>query len=455
MSKTVSLNPTALMNRAFLRQLRQLEKNILVTKNNLSGIMGFETEYLLFDFEFNLVDEKVRNRVIENATFIKREIGASQIELVSRPFTLAEGLENLINEMQQMEQEAAAIAHAQNNRLARLGTYPGSFTDLEITDDRENYQMILDQFKSSRKHHLELHLGEVDLSSRVHELISGCQSTQMNVQVNYNQAAIDLLNKTIEISPLFIAIGANSPILDRRLTGLLETRNLIWEIGYDLRTYSEFLAALSTRVSFPHQYYANFHNYWATLYQQKHMKSDPRYAFSLNQKMNWKIARLKLVGGSGKPTACLLETRFIPIQPTLREDIALHLGVYALLDLSLSKGGERLLPVTFVKENFRRASCYGIDCELYYFTSDGKRITEYAATELINRAGERICDYWKRKSSSTATLVEEVLSKRLRVGPPALSLINNIRGNSKNTLLGTQEIKRIVSQNCIPVNEGS
>ncbi|MEF2966636.1 glutamate-cysteine ligase family protein [Paenibacillus sp. M1] len=448
MSKTVYMDQTAIMGRAFWEHLSELRSNVLVANSDLCGIIGFETEYLLTDRYFNLADEEMRNRLIGDAPFMKREIGASQIELVSRPFSLKDGTEHLIGEMEEMEQQAFAAASSYNNRLLRLGIYPGQITDLKITDDPSTYQTVLDQFKSERKRYLDLHLGAVNLSERAHELISGCQSTQMNMQVNYSQNAIHLLNKTIEISPMFIALGANSPIFDGRMTGLLETRHLVWEIGYDMRSYPEFVSEMNSRTSFPNQYYVNLNHYWTTLYQQKFMKYDPHNAFNLNQKMNWKIARLKLVGS--KPSVCLLETRFMPVQPTLKEDLALHLAVYALLDLSLANEPTQLLPIVFVKENFRRASRYGLDCEFYDLTPDRKGIVEYPVVRIIRQALELICEYWKRISLAASMLIEEVIGSRLAIGPPALALIKSIGPNPLNKNLVMADIKKIMSMHCVP-----
>ncbi len=246
----------------------------------------------------------------------------------------------------------------------------------------------------------------------MHEMIIGCQSSQLNIEIGYANACM-LLNRLMELAPFFMAIAVNSPIIDNKITNYLEVRELIWKNGYDLREINDIFSDKSFRTGFPVNYYDDINQYWRDMKQQMYMKYDLENAFANNQKMFWRVARIKLTNGK-----CLLESRFIPIQPTIEEDLAIQLSIYAMLVLYV-KTPLSLIPMSFVKENFRRAVKYGLKATVYVYDQHRRKIQEEPVIGVLNNMLDDIIRFWSEFSIDTAAIIETVFRNRFSRGTPA------------------------------------
>lgn len=422
------------MRKAFDEQINKNLSCINKIDVAIDHRIGLENEYFIIDKDKNPVTQSFRDSILQGELFFKKELGVSQIELNTIPISIEQGHEEVLHFIKEQENAIVKKAKKFGCSVIRMGFYPGNLDDIQATYDPEHNQKILNVYEKMRKDYFDCYIGDVNIGSRMHELISGCQASELNMEVDLDRA-IPVLNKTYEMSPLFIALSANSPIVNYSNSGYLEIRNIIWEKGYELRTFDKYCNDDSYRTYFPRDYYDNINQYWADVNSQIHIKHDECNAFINNQKMFWRLARLKLFNSK-----CILETRFMSMQPTCEEEIAIHMALYAMLMLSVEEKKD-LLPISFVKENFRRTTRYGVDTQLYDYENGTNKIKERYVCSMLEECLEKIVKYWSKISLNTAILIEDIFHKRLEKGPAALEQIEFFKTHTIEELMEHYAIK--------------
>jgi gamma-glutamyl:cysteine ligase YbdK (ATP-grasp superfamily) len=396
------------MEEAFARQLRERCHPAPHRDGRpLPVQVGVETEYLLVDEHNNLISEARRNRILEALDHSSPELGVSTLETHTDPVPLIDdhGACSLLREMQRIEDETAAAAGRHGCSLVRMGAYPGSFASLAVTQQPDRYQRLMDI--SHTLHGVDdntastVQIGEIQLPYKRCEVMSGCQSIHINMQITAGEQAIDLVNRSIELVPYLLALTANSPLMNCQPSGYKEFRVPLWEPLFTFPHIDAYYGVNTRRTGFPDYYYRGWDDYWRDVGRKLYMTHNPDEAFSSNVKEFWRTVRLKPC--PGKPTDCLLEVRAFSTQPTLEEDAALYLLLVALLRRSL-RNPRPLLPMSYTKVNFDQASRHGLDALLY--VSDGaghlfQRPAAAIAAELITQAIET----WRDISPEAADLV--------------------------------------------------
>jgi gamma-glutamyl:cysteine ligase YbdK (ATP-grasp superfamily) len=396
------------MEEAFAQQLRER-----CTPDPRSGerplplMVGVETEYLLVDAHNNLISEAQRNRVLEALDHSSPELGVSTLETHTDPVPLLDddGACSLLREMQRVEDETAATARNHGCALVRMGAYPGAFEKLAVTQQPNRYQRLLDI--AHTLHGVDdntapiVQIGEIQLPYQRCDVMSGCQSIHINMQVPAGEQAIALLNRSIEMVPYLLALTANSPLLNCRPSGYKEVRVPLWEPLFTFPHIDAYYGVNTRRTGFPDYYYRSWDDYWRDVGRKLYMTHDPDEALDSNVKQFWRTVRLKPC--PGHKTDCLLEVRAFSTQPTLAEDAALYLLLVALLKHS-QRNPRPLLPIAYTKVNFDQASRHGLDALLY--VSDGagnlfQRPAAAIAAEFITQAIE----LWRDISPEAADLV--------------------------------------------------
>ena len=400
------------MQSAFEKQLHVRLNEIRQADVAIEDKVGIENEYLIIDSNYKPVEQCIRDEIVREIPYTKCEIGASQLEFNSLPVSISCGMENLYIHICDFENKLIDRLKAYNCYALRMGCYPGSVNDLKVTTGNFMYQELLDEYYGLRKKCIVSTIGDISFEEKLHEMIIGCQSSQLNIEIGYANACM-LLNRLMELAPFFMAIAVNSPIIDNKITNYLEVRELIWKNGYDLREINDIFSDKSFRTGFPVNYYDDINQYWRDMKQQRYMKYDLENAFANNQKMFWRVARIKLTNGK-----CLLESRFIPIQPTIEEDLAIQLSIYAMLVLYV-KTPLSLIPMSFVKENFRRAVKYGLKATVYVYDQHRRKIQEEPVIGVLNNMLDDIIRFWSEFSIDTAAIIETVFRNRFSRGTPA------------------------------------
>lgn len=354
------------------------EEAILSSNTSIKNTIGIENEYLIIDEKGCLVSSDIRDKIISYTNYTQPELGQSQIEFCSEPFEVSRNWKEIVNTLLKHEDEINNVAARFNCRLVRIGCYPGDIKDIKICSSPQKNNIILDNFKKSKSSFIKS--VKNNFLDDAHLLLAGCQSSQLNIRIPYDQSAIKLLNITYETAPYFMTLSTNSSIIDNCNSNYEEIRPVLWEVGYDCRSFDDFLSNESSRCSLPKKYYEDLQDYWRDVASQTFMYNNPEEAFLTSQKMFWKIARIKFYGND---PICLLELRYMAIQDSMEKDILIHLFTYYYLlwRSDNSRNVVDLLPMSFLKENHRRACKNGIRSILYLKLNGD--IVELSAKEIL------------------------------------------------------------------------
>jgi gamma-glutamyl:cysteine ligase YbdK (ATP-grasp superfamily) len=408
MKKTSVINYQDAMRTAFDEQLSGMLVGYDLSVDEMTSMVGVENEYLLVTADGSLATEEVRDAVLNGCRDIQtsRELGRSQMEIITCPVDVCSGYRGLYDELYMAENVLRSVAQRLGCTLVRIGSYPGASGDILYTQHDDKYRRILEAFDDVLPKTGTTNIGDVGLNDNTTWLMGGCQATQLNIRVRSGDNAVYLLNRAIELSPSFIALSANSPFVNCRPTGYKDIRYVLWEMAYDMSGTMKSTFGVRRRTGIPNNYHENMDAYLDDVRNQPFMICDPDHAFSHQMKMYWRIARLKPCGKNF--ASSLLEIRCIPIQPTLLEDIAIHMLVYGLLSAYTRKHARRtgFLPINLVNENIYRACKGGLDAKLYCY-SDG-RIVEADAKEIVSSHIEMAVEEWNQKSKETADLVQSL-----------------------------------------------
>lgn len=409
---TIDLAHQRRMEEAFFRQLPERCRPGGEQERPLPMTVGIETEYLIVDEQGQLLPESVRNRMLELLPHSSPELGVSTIETHTDPVPIVDTSHGMIQEMQRVEQEAIQVASSLGCSLVRVGAYPGPFQDLAITQQPDRYQHLMDlchHFHALDEDDIPIiQIGTLTLPRKRCEVLSGCQSIHLNLQIPAGQVAIEMLNKTIELVPYLVALGAHAPLMDCRPSGYSEVRAALWEPLFTFPSVDVRYGVNSRRTGLPDYYYRSWDDYWRDVGRKLYLTGDVNHAFDSNIKQFWRTVRLKPCPGC--ETDCLLEMRALSTQPTLEEDAAFYLLLCGLL-LHREWRSRPLLPLEYVKVNLDQASRYGLHATLYTRDQTGE-ITRQPATAMAAQLLESALDVWSERSAEAVELVA-LLRRRL------------------------------------------
>jgi gamma-glutamyl:cysteine ligase YbdK (ATP-grasp superfamily) len=404
------------MEEVFYQQLYQrchpARRNGRLPPHDYPMMVGGETEYIMVDEQGNPAEEQTRNRVLGILEHSSPELGTSTIETHTRPVSVVgPDAMQLLDEAQRVEQETIAVASEQGCRLVRIGSYPGPFTDLGITQEPDRYQWIVDFAHTLHGPDApRVQIGQIMLPPERCNAMAGCQSMHINIQVPAGEAVIRMLNKSIEVVPALVALGAHSPLLNAQPSGYHEVRSFLWEPLFTFPHIDARHGVNTRRVGLPEYYYRSWDDYWRDVSYKLFMTDDIDKAFDSNMKHFWRTVRLKPC--PGKVHDCLLEIRALSTQPSVEEDVAFYLLLCGLLhdETWLLRP---LLPLEYVKVNFDQASKYGLHAEQYVVDTDGV-IRRYPARRVVTDLLNEGLQIWRQSAPAVADLVG-ILHKR--IGP--------------------------------------
>ncbi len=410
---TIDLQQQREMEEAFFEQLHARCQPADNEELSFPPKVGIETEYLLVDNQGKLIPEAVRNRILEHVPHSSAELGMSTIETHTAPVLMSDSNHSMLQEMRAIEREAVDAASSQGCRLVRIGSYPGSFADLDITQQPDRYQWLMDL--SHKLHGVDddsrplVQLGNITLPRRRCDVMSGCQSIHMNIQLPAGETAIWRLNKMLELVPYLVALAAHSSLMNCSPTGMREFRIPLWEPLFNFPRVDAEYGVNTRRTGFPDYYYRNWDDYWRDVGRKLYFATDTRQAFDSNMKQFWRAVRLKPC--PGRRQDCLLEIRTFSTQPTLEEDAALYLVVGALLH-EPDWMARPLLPLEYARVNLDQASKYGMEADLYTF-DETRKIVLRPAVEIVGDLLERAIRLWRGVSPEHADLIG-LLQRRLQ-----------------------------------------
>ncbi len=407
-----------IMEEAFYRQLRERCQPDDNPQRALPMVVGIETEYLVVDQQGQLISEAQRNQILAALAHSTPELGMSTLETHTEPVPAFDVEWGMLQEMQRVERAAIAAAHKERCRLVRVGAYPGLFTDLDITRQPDRFATLMDICHSLHgvfENGADLiRVGNITLPQRRCNIMSGCQSIHINIQVPAGQLAIHLLNKAIEFVPYLVALGANAPLMNCEPSGFREYRIPLWDPLFSFPEVDARHGIKTRRTGLPDDYYTDWNHYWKDVADKLYFTDDVQQALESNMKQFWRIVRLKPCPGLIHD--CLLELRALSTQPSVDEDAALHMLLLALLHHE-DRRNRPLLPMHFVRANLDQASRYGLEATLY-IADDVGQIVQRPAAEIAARLIDRASAFWQRTAPVAA---EQVALLRERLEPDAAS----------------------------------
>ncbi|MFH1392409.1 MAG: glutamate-cysteine ligase family protein [bacterium] len=409
----------------------------LYCKDNKTIYAGIELELPLVADNFYLAPQAIRDEIVAcfpNYTSV--ELGAHQLEIIHEPpvdIYLA-GIRSLEESLQ--SHFAPIFKHIQKGaiKIICLGCYPLGMDEFDYTKGDPKYI----KYEQSPVWHMDnqrndaikiLEVAEkVDVSNAY--IVGLMNSVQITVDAQNFTDAIDKLNRSLMISPLAVALGANAPYLNLLDTGYADVRFLAWEISHDSRSHEEVANGRQTRVGLPRRYYGGLNDYFNRILSYPFVMDDPislKHPFEVGNGLYWRDARLKFF--RDKKTIAV-EFRPVSLQPTLHEDIAMMIFYLGRLFWSQHKN-ETLLPMKYVRENKLRAMKYGLNTKLYIL-SDFVISSDSATTILareINRAEEGLLLLGAKNQDIKYFF--DPLRKRLLTGSPAECFVKKVKHYEK------------------------
>ncbi len=421
-----------LMRAGFTRSADEVLNNADAYQKTTNQLfVGLEIELPLVDQALRPAPQQVRDAIVHrHAHCASVELGSHQLELTNNPALdiLSVGIAALEKDFE-LRLSQVRIDLAQHNlRTLRLGCFPFSpVQSLPFTQGHAKYERCPRWHQQHQQTSRRL-LWPPSLQAEVSNpyVVSLMNAVHISVDAGSFSDAIDKLNRSLMISPLAIALGANAPYINCLDTGFADVRFAAWEYSHDTRNTAERAAGRLTRIGLPQRYYSSVAEYFQRIMSYPFILNDStslEHPFEVGNGTYWRDARLKFF--RDKHTIAV-EFRPIALQPTLHEDIAL--AAFYLGRLTWSQAvAEPLLSMEKVRWNKREAERNGMNCMLY--GQPENNVVCIKGTSILQKELQRSAEGLQHLGASTADarMLLEPLYVHLDQGCPAEQLIRRVR----------------------------
>lgn len=318
--------------------------------------VGLEMEAGIMGTGGRPATEAERNTVISGIPFADVELGASQLEWRTEPIVINKGpgLGEMIAQAVDRDHVMSEAAAAQGLHILRAGTNPFIAIPEIVRTDKKKYQMVPD-FHNAHRLRTDTVIGEnepVDVGDAA--VVSLLNSLQCNTEAESLQGAVNLLNRSLMIGPMVVALSGNARFLSGADTGFADVRMSAWETSHDVRTEEERNNGKALRVGLPSDYFTDAQDYFDRVGSHPFILEDPEHALQIGIGLFWNDARIKIIGDSA-----VVEFRPVSIQPSVEEDLAIMMFYLGRLMWSTQQQ-EPLVPMSEVRERRAAAMMQGI-----------------------------------------------------------------------------------------------
>ncbi len=358
---------------------------------------GVETEYFIVDGNDQPISEEERDELIGKGEEVEglenwdHELGASMAETASDPIRGIQDLGQLEAAIRQPEDEMLRRLEGTEYQLIRSGTNPNQDLDEIERTTEPKYVEVPDAYGEMRRRNVEGHdldfsedLGveritsefgsEDSINPKNEELPATISSTQLNVQAEDMDDAIEKANIGYAIAPYITALSGNSRFVDGKDLGHSDTRVELWEKAFDIGNFEKD----DIDIGKLDEYFQDFDDYIERIKEQPRIVNDEsrdtideetREAvesapLDVGQGMYWKDSRIKLVEGPEVKDELIVEFRQNSTQPTVAEDTAVHAFYLGRMAYEEEQDSD-LLDIGKVNQNRYQAMRKGMDAELY------------------------------------------------------------------------------------------
>ncbi len=376
------------MRDIYFKKAAELKEDIICEDNG--PVLGLETEYsLLYDEDLRPATGDVVEEIIgEDSAARKMELGAHQIELVTKPIN-GKSISTLCDILKESERSLKESASKKGLRVLRMGALPNLSPFHTKVGNTDKYRMVPGYYDRLRNEsnidspyplNRKVQIGGVEFPTLGN--VGLFNAVQINLQAKNLEDAIDKLNRSLMIGPYIAVLTGNSRIINHIDTKIEDIRLLVWEslvsvAGDDIDIKNNRRIKKERRVGLPLSYFKDIDDYFARAGSYPFiMHSNPAEALNIAIGMYWQDTRLKFI--NKKP---VIEFRLISMQPTPEEDIAAMVFYLGRLNWSqINK--ESLLDIWKVNDNRHSALKLGLDGGFYF--GNEKKIANcslYAALE--------------------------------------------------------------------------
>jgi len=380
--------------------------------------VGIETEYYILDENNEPVSEEHRDLIIgkgEDSEFesienVDHELGASMVEIASDPVKNPGSLDEIEHELESTEEDLIErierVEEEENKefKLVRHGANAAQDLDSIERTQEGKYIAVPNAYGEMRVEDEELEFtedlvadrmtdefGEIDnIDPRNEDLPAAICSTQLNMQADGIEDAVEKANTGYAVAPYITALAGNSRFIDGKDLGFNDTRMELWEKAFDIGDMEKD----NLDIGKIDEYFQDLEDIKERLKEQPRIINDTEkegieeeYAETVEdipldvaEGMFWKDTRIKSTEvyetEEGKEEQVrddlLVEFRQNSTQPTLEEDIAVHafyIGRVVYEQEGLGEGDE-LLDIEKVNQNRYEAMRNGLDAELYAWDAE-------------------------------------------------------------------------------------
>lgn len=343
--------------------------------------VGVETEFPVWCENGEPVDEEIRNQIVEEVENVEIELGATQVEIGTDPIIGLENVAEIEEEIQEAEIPLKESAEAHGTVIGRFGTNPAVPLDNIQRSDKEKYVVVPDVYDELRNEEVQEVFGGKDtIDPRNKGLPAVLTSTQLNIQAEDLDDAVDKANIGYAVAPYVTALAGNSRILDGKDLGFDDIRMQLWEKSFDIRDdWDEEID-----VGKVESYIQDFEDYVERIREQPRILNDKPYheaALDVGQGMFWKDSRIKVMENGELSDNVLVEFRQNSTQPGPAGDAAVH-AFYIGRVTYAQEEDEELLDIEIVNRNRYSAMHNGLDTKLYSWNGELVDAEEAVAEEL-------------------------------------------------------------------------
>ena len=367
------------MNQELDRQAQEAMEQEFNTPEAVN--VGVETEFPVWTEKGEPVDEETRNELVENVENVDMELGATQVEIGTDPIIGLDSIAEIEEEIRKAEIPLREAAEQKGVVLGRFGTNPTVSLDNIQRSDKEKYILVPDVYDELRNENVQEVFGRNEtIDPRNEGLPAVLTSTQLNIQADDLDDAVDKANMGYAVAPYITALSGNSRILDGKDLGFDDVRMQLWEKSFDIRDdWDEELD-----VGKMESYIQDFQDYIERIRGQPRILNDEPYheaALDIGQGMFWKDSRIKVMEDGELSDNVLVEMRQNSTQPSPAEDAAVHAFYIGRITYAQEED-EELPDIEKVNRNRYTAMHNGLDEKLYNWDGDLVEAEEAVAEEL-------------------------------------------------------------------------
>ena len=405
-----------------IEDVREAEFESLESSDDLIDLsLGIETEYYIVDENNESISEHQRNLVIgkgveSSLESIDHELGASMVEIATDPIKNPENLDEVKKELERVENILKERVEEEGFKLVRHGanvsqevnsierTTEGKYIAVPNVYGQLRAEEDLEFSEDINAERMTDELGEIDsIDPRNEDLPAAICSTQLNMQADDMEDAIEKANTGYAVAPYITALSGNSRFIDGKDIEFNDIRMEVWEKAFDIGDMEKD----DLDIGKIDEYFQDLEDIKERMQEQPRIVNDTRHEgidekysekmekipLNVAEGMFWKDARIKMTETIETEESIkqhvrddlLVEFRQNSTQPTLEEDIAVHAFYIGRIIYEQSdelEGNSELLDIKKVNQNRYEAMRNGLNTELYDWKGEKKSAEEVIGEEL-------------------------------------------------------------------------